>query len=53
MLMLLSMNDEISSISSQIDEQVEVIPEVVLSEVSKLIYSVMRKRQGDQRKQFS
>ena len=53
MLMLLSINDEVSSISSQIVEQIEVILEVDLSEVSKLIDSVMRKRQGDQRKQFS
>ena len=51
--MLLSINDEVSSISSQIVEQIEVILEVDLSEVSKLIDSVMRKRQGDQRKQFS
>ena len=46
------MNDEVSSISSQFVEQTEVIPEVVFSEVSKLIDSVMSKRQGDQRKQF-
>ena len=51
--MSFSMNDEVSSIFSQIVEQIEVIPEVVLSEVSKLIDSVMSKRQGDQRKQFS
>ena len=37
--MLLSMNEEVSSISSQIVEQIEVIPEVVSSEVSKLIDS--------------
>ena len=48
MLMLLSMNDELSSISPQTVEQIEVIPEVVLSEVSKLVGSVMSKRQGDQ-----
>ena len=48
--MLLSMNDELSSISPQTVEQIEVIPEVVLSEVSKLIDSVISKRQGDQRK---
>ena len=48
--MLLSMNEEVSSISSQIVEQIEVIPEVVLSEVSKLTDSVISKRQGDQRK---
>ena len=50
---LLSMNDEVSSTSSQIVEQIEGIPEVDISEVSKLIDAVMRKRQGDQRKQFS
>ena len=44
MMMLLSMNDELSSISSQVVEQVEAIPEVVLSEVSKLINSVISKR---------
>ena len=53
MLILLSMNDEVSSTSSQIVEQIQVIPEVVLSEVSKLIDSVTSKRQGDQRKWFS
>ena len=47
MLMLFSMNDEVPSITSQIVEQIEVIPEVVLSEVSKLIDKVMIKRQGD------
>ena len=45
--MLLSMI-EVSSISFQIVEQTEVIPEVVLLEVSKLIDSVISKRQGDQ-----
>ena len=53
MQMLLSIKGKVSSISSQIVEQFEVIPEVVLSEASKLIESVMRKRQEDQRKQFS
>ena len=53
MLMLLSINDEVSSIFSQIVEQIEIIPEAVLSEVSKLIDSVISKRQRDQRKQFS
>ena len=53
MQMLLSIKDKVSSISSQIVEQFEVIPEVVLSEASKLIESVMSKRQEDQRKQFS
>ena len=38
---------------SQIVKQIEVIREAILSEVSKLIDSVMSKRQGDQRKQFS
>ena len=45
--MLFSMNDEVSSISSQIVKQIEVIPEVVLSEVSNLIDSVMNKRQKE------
>ena len=53
MLMLLSMNDEVSSIYSQIVEQTEVISEVVLLEISKLTDSLISKRQGDQRKQFS
>ena len=53
MLMLLPINDEVLSISSEVVEQIEFIPEVLLSEVSKLIDSVMHKRQGDQRKQFS
>ena len=44
-----AMNDEVSSIFSQIVEQIEVILEVVLSEVSKLINSVMIMRRGDQR----
>ena len=43
------MNDEVSWISSQIVEQFEVILEVVLWEVSKLIDLVMSMRQGDQR----
>ena len=51
--MLLPINDEVLSISSEVVEQIEFIPEVLLSEVSKLIDSVMYKRQGDQRKQFS
>ena len=51
--MLLPINDEVLSISSEVVEQIELIPEVLLSEVSKLIDSVMYKRQGDQRKQFS
>ena len=50
MLMLLLMSDEVSSIPSQIAEQIEVISEVVSSKLSKLIDSVMSKRQGDQRK---
>ena len=51
--MLLPINNEVLSISSEVVEQIEFIPEVPLSEVSKLIDSVMYKRQGDQRKQFS
>ena len=49
MLMLLSMNDEVPSISSQFST--EVIPELVLGELFKLIDSVISKRQEDQRKQ--
>ena len=52
MLMLLPMNGEVSSISSQTVVQIEVIPEVVLSEVSNLIDPVMSTRQGNQGKQF-
>ena len=44
------MNDEVSSISSQIVKQIQVIPEAVLSKVSKLIDSVISRRQGEQRK---
>ena len=44
MLMLLSMNDEVSSISSQIVEQIEVILKVVLPELPKLTDTVMNKR---------
>ena len=51
--MLLPINNEVLSISSEVVEQIEFIPEVLLSEVSKLIDSVMYKRQEDQRKQFS
>ena len=45
-----AMNDEVSSVSSQIVEQIEVIPEVVLSKVSKLIGSVRSWRQREQSK---
>ena len=45
-----AMNDEVSSVSSQIVEQIEVIPEVVLWKVSKLIGSVRSWRQREQRK---
>ena len=49
-----AMNDEVSAISSQIVEQIEVILEIVLSEVSKLIDSVMSMRKGRPKKpQFS
>ena len=51
--MFLSMNDEVSSVSSEIVEQIELIPKLDLSEVCKLIDSVMSKRQGHQRKRFS
>ena len=44
------MDDEVSSVSSQIVEQIEVIPEVVLWKVSKLIGSVRSWRQREQRK---
>ena len=44
------MNDELSSISSQIVKQIQVIPEAVLSKVSRLIDSVISRRQGEQRK---
>ena len=43
-------NDEVSSISSQIDEQIKVLLEVVLSKVSKLVQSLISMRQGEQRK---
>ena len=45
MLILLSINDEVSSISSKIIKKIEVIPEVVLSEVPKLIEPIMNKKQ--------
>ena len=48
-----AMNDEVSSISFQIAEQIEVILEVTLSEVSKQIDSVMSMKPGNKRKQFS
>ena len=47
--MLLSMNDEVPSISSQFS--IKVIPELVLRELFKLIDSVISKGQEDQRKQ--
>ena len=43
------MNDEVPSISSQFS--IEVIPELVLRELFKLIDSVISKGQEDQRKQ--
>ena len=49
-VVLIGINDAITSISSRIVEQIEVIPESVLSKVSKLINSVMSKKLGDQRK---
>ena len=48
--MLLSMNDEVLWIYSQIVKKIEVIPEAVLSEVSTLIDSVMSKGQEEQKK---
>ena len=45
-----AMSDEISSIYSQIVQQIEIIREVVLWEVSELIDSVMSIRHGDRRK---
>ena len=47
MLILLSINDEVSSVSSKIIKKIEVIPEVVLSEVPKLIEPIMNKKQRD------
>ena len=40
-------NDEVSSISSQIDEQIKVLLEVVLSKVSKLVQSLMSMTQEE------
>ena len=40
------------SASSQIIEQIKVVEEVVLSEVSNLSDSVMNKNQGDQTQRF-
>ena len=45
-----AMNDEVSSISSQIVEQIDVIPEAFLSKVSRLTESVISRRQREQRK---
>ena len=42
-----AINDETSSISSQIAKQTEVILEVLLSDISKLIDSVMSLKQGN------
>ena len=49
--MLLPIIDESPSISSQIVEKIEVISEVVLPEISKLIDLAMSKKQRDQKKQ--
>ena len=49
-VVLIGINDAITSISSRIVEQIEVIPESVLSKVPKLINSMMSKKLGDQRK---
>ena len=45
-----AINDEITSISSRIVQQIEVIPESVLSKVSKLINSMMSKKLGEKSK---
>ena len=45
-----AVNDKVSSISSKIVDQIEVIREVALSKVSKLIDSVKCRRRGEQRK---
>ena len=47
MVILLSINDEVSSVTSKIIKKIEVIPEVVLSEVPKLIEPIMYKKQRD------
>ena len=49
--MLFSIIDESPSISSQIVEKIEVISEVVLPEISKMIDLAMSKKQRDQKKQ--
>ena len=40
-------NDEVSSISCQIDEQIKVLLEAVLSKVSKLVQSLMSMTQEE------
>ena len=45
-----AVNDKVSSISSKIVDQIEVIREVALSKVSKLIDSVKSRRREEQRK---
>ena len=45
-----AVNDKVSSISSKIVDQIEVIREVALTKVSKLIDSVKIRRRGEQRK---
>ena len=49
-VVLIGTNDAITSVSSRILEEIEVIHESVLSKVSKLINSMMSKKLGDQRK---
>ena len=46
------MNDKVSSMSSQIIEKIEVIPEAILPKVSKLINSVIGRRQEEQRRKY-
>ena len=49
-VVLIGINDAITSISSRIVKQIKDIPESVLSKTSKLINSMMSKKLGDQRK---
>ena len=46
------MNDKVSSMSSQIIEKNEVIPEAILPKVSKLIDSIISRRQEKQRRKY-
>ena len=48
LLVAIIIYDEVQSIFSQTVEQIEVVKDIVLLEVSKLKYSVMNKNQGEQ-----